>query len=46
MSFAQVVQYVSNPLVNEKYNALRFKPPRDSRGCVKAVSVSYCASAS
>jgi len=32
------------PLVNEKYNRSEFKPPHDSRGCVKAISVSYCAS--
>ena len=31
------------PLVNKKYNSSDCKPPHDSRECVKAVSVSYCA---
>jgi len=31
--------------LNEKYNCSVFKPPHDFRGYVKAVSVSYCASA-
>jgi len=39
-----VVQRNFKPLVNEKYNRSEFNPPHDSRGCVKAVSVSYCAS--
>jgi len=40
----RVVQCNMKPLVNEKYNCSEFKPPYDSRGCIKAVSVSYCAS--
>jgi len=31
-------------LVNKKYNCSEYKPPHDSRECIKVVSVSYCAS--